>query len=231
MLYFPLSYHTTLIYSIVYSKMSLYYPIQSYNILYYTDDNMIDLTFTWSSIQSFAIMIIYLTVPYYPIQYCPRFPSLFHHFCYSICYYPVFYTVMFHTILILWSPRTGRQHMYIKPAMPAGIPTNVKLMPQYFQQAGYITHAIGKWHLGFCHQNYTPTFRGFDTFYGFYLGSQGSKYLHRFIWKVSSGLLHSQLHTQSWLWLQNKWENIKRWLKVVKDLLTLTNLFRARGWW
>ena len=61
--------------------------------------------------------------------------------------------------------------MYIKPAMPAGIPTNVNIMPQYFQQAGYITHAIGKWHLGFCHQNYTPTFRGFDTFYGFYLGS------------------------------------------------------------
>ena len=64
--------------------------------------------------------------------------------------------------------------MYIKPAMPTGLPTNVNIMPQYFQQAGYVNHAIGKWHLGFCHQNYTPTFRGFDTFYGFYLGSQVS---------------------------------------------------------
>ena len=65
--------------------------------------------------------------------------------------------------------------MYIKPLMPAGLAANVNIMPQYFQQAGYTTHAIGKWHLGFCHQNYTPTYRGFDTFYGFYLGSQVRK--------------------------------------------------------
>ena len=62
--------------------------------------------------------------------------------------------------------------MYIKPLMPTGIPVNVPLMPQYFKDAGYTTHAIGKWHLGHCHQNYTPTYRGFDSFYGFYLGSQ-----------------------------------------------------------
>jgi len=68
--------------------------------------------------------------------------------------------------------RVGRQHMYIKPLMPAGLAANVAIMPQFFQKAGYTTHAIGKWHLGFCHQNYTPTYRGFDTFYGFYLGSQ-----------------------------------------------------------
>ena len=70
--------------------------------------------------------------------------------------------------------------MYIKPLMPAGLAANVKIMPQYFQEAGYTTHAIGKWHLGFCHQNYTPTFRGFDTFYGFYLGSQVTTFLHIF---------------------------------------------------
>ena len=53
-----------------------------------------------------------------------------------------------------------------------GIPVNVPLMPEYFKKAGYMTHAIGKWHLGFCHQNYTPTYRGFDSFYGFYNGAQ-----------------------------------------------------------
>ena len=68
--------------------------------------------------------------------------------------------------------RVGRQHMYIKPLMPTGIPVNVPLMPEYFKKAGYTTHAIGKWHLGFCHQNYTPTYRGFDSFYGFYNGAQ-----------------------------------------------------------
>ena len=62
--------------------------------------------------------------------------------------------------------------MYIKHLMPAGLAANVRILPQYLQQAGYTTHAIGKWHLGFCHQNYTPTYRGFHTFYGFYLGSQ-----------------------------------------------------------
>ena len=27
---------------------------------------------------------------------------------------------------------------------------------------------LGKWHLGYCHQNYTPTRRGFHTFFGEY---------------------------------------------------------------
>ena len=33
----------------------------------------------------------------------------------------------------------GRQHMYIKPLMPAGLPVNVKIMPQYFKEV--ITHS------------------------------------------------------------------------------------------
>jgi hypothetical protein len=31
--------------------------------------------------------------------------------------------------------RVGRQHMYIKPLMPVGLPVNVNIMPQYFKQA------------------------------------------------------------------------------------------------
>ena len=40
--------------------------------------------------------------------------------------------------------RLGRQHMYIKPLMPSGLPANVKIMPEYFKEAGYNTHAVGK---------------------------------------------------------------------------------------
>ena len=36
---------------------------------------------------------------------------------------------------------------------------------------------IGKWHLGFCSWSYTPLNRGFDSFYGIYLGA-GDHYTH-----------------------------------------------------
>jgi arylsulfatase A-like enzyme len=42
------------------------------------------------------------------------------------------------------------------------------LLPTILKRAGYRTHAVGKWHLGFYKEKYTPTFRGFETFYGFY---------------------------------------------------------------
>lgn len=38
--------------------------------------------------------------------------------------------------------------------------------------SGYSTHMIGKWHLGFYNWDSTPTYRGFDTFYGFYNGAE-----------------------------------------------------------
>ena len=49
---------------------------------------------------------------------------------------------------------------------PEGIPLNTTLLPQYMKDLGYTTHGLGKWHLGFCSQSYTPLRRGFDTYHG-----------------------------------------------------------------
>ena len=49
---------------------------------------------------------------------------------------------------------------------------NETTLPTILKQLGYATHAVGKWHQGFYKWAYTPTFRGFDTFYGFYNGGQ-----------------------------------------------------------
>jgi len=54
--------------------------------------------------------------------------------------------------------------------VPEGLPLNLTLAPEYLKQAGYSTHGLGKWHLGFCSERYTPTKRGFDSFYGLYVG-------------------------------------------------------------
>ena len=68
---------------------------------------------------------------------------------------------------------------------PTGLPTMLTTLPQLLQQAGYSTHLVGKWHLGYCHEDYTPIRRGFDTFFGIY-SQQGNHYtrehvINRFI--------------------------------------------------
>jgi len=40
------------------------------------------------------------------------------------------------------------------------------------KQAGYSTWALGKWHLGFLTNQFTPTFRGFDHYLGYYSGAE-----------------------------------------------------------
>lgn len=56
---------------------------------------------------------------------------------------------------------------------PTGLPLTVKLMPEYFREAGYQTSLVGKWHLGFREPAYRPNARGFDHFYGHLTGGIG----------------------------------------------------------
>jgi len=58
----------------------------------------------------------------------------------------------------------------IQEHFPYGVPADEVFLSEKFKSAGYDTHAIGKWHLGFCDERYTPTFRGFDSFTGFLSG-------------------------------------------------------------
>lgn len=61
----------------------------------------------------------------------------------------------------------GMQSKVITPPEPWGLSLKDKIMPQFFKNAGYKTHLVGKWHLGFYQQQYTPTRRGFDSHFGF----------------------------------------------------------------
>jgi arylsulfatase A-like enzyme len=53
--------------------------------------------------------------------------------------------------------RTGYQFVGPANMEPVGLPTNLKLLPEYLAELGYTSHALGKWGLGFCHQDYLPT--------------------------------------------------------------------------
>ncbi|XP_067658829.1 arylsulfatase B-like [Haliotis asinina] len=67
----------------------------------------------------------------------------------------------------------GTQHATIHRGQAACVPLNYTFLPQELKKLGYATHMIGKWHLGFCKWECTPTYRGFDTFFGYYNGNEG----------------------------------------------------------
>jgi len=57
------------------------------------------------------------------------------------------------------------------PEANAILPLTEATMAQELQLQGYHTVLIGKWHLGMERWEYTPRYRGFDEFYGYYGGS------------------------------------------------------------
>ena len=69
-------------------------------------------------------------------------------------------------------------HGVVRPFMnPAaeqtGMPPELKIMPQFFNEAGYQTALSGKWHLGTAKEDFWPTNRGFETSYGHMTGGIG----------------------------------------------------------
>ncbi|XP_013392220.1 arylsulfatase J-like isoform X1 [Lingula anatina] len=83
---------------------------------------------------------------------------------------------------------TGLQHGVLAGAAPYGLGLNETIMPQYLKRLGYETHMVGKWHLGFFKKEYTPTFRGFDSHFGYWLGKEGYSNHKAFAYPGAYGL-------------------------------------------
>ena len=67
---------------------------------------------------------------------------------------------------------TGLQHGVLWQTVDNGLPLNETTVAEHLGKLGYSTHAVGKWHVGFHNLSMTPTRRGFDTFFGFWGGSE-----------------------------------------------------------
>ncbi len=62
--------------------------------------------------------------------------------------------------------RLGVAYGVIMPWHTIGIHPDELFLPEAFQQAGYQTAMVGKWHLGHAQETYHPNQRGFEHFYG-----------------------------------------------------------------
>jgi len=64
----------------------------------------------------------------------------------------------------------GLQNGAYFPLTPTGLDTQFNLLPQELKRAGYVSHIVGKWHLGLCNKKYWPHNRGFDSYNGMLQG-------------------------------------------------------------
>ncbi|KAH8065556.1 sulfuric ester hydrolase [Aureococcus anophagefferens] len=67
--------------------------------------------------------------------------------------------------------KTGLAYFVLLANQGTGLPAAEVTVAERLRDAGYSTHMIGKWHLGFAKKAMLPTSRGFDRFFGYCLGS------------------------------------------------------------
>ncbi|XP_029838444.2 arylsulfatase B-like [Ixodes scapularis] len=82
---------------------------------------------------------------------------------------------------------TGMQHSVILTTEPRGLPLHYKLLPQWLGDFGYVSRMLGKWHLGYYKEEYTPTMRGFQSHVGSWEGfSDYYSHIMDFSWQTWS---------------------------------------------
>ena len=74
--------------------------------------------------------------------------------------------------------RTGFWKGNLNVVEEFGLGLDETLLPEMLKRNGYATHGVGKWHCGSYTWDHTPAKRGFDTFFGLFLGGQ-NYYTHR----------------------------------------------------
>ena len=62
----------------------------------------------------------------------------------------------------------GLAHTVITNGRAFALPLSQTTIADELKKGGYATHCVGKWDLGMHKWEYTPTYRGFDSFYGYY---------------------------------------------------------------
>ncbi|XP_065311013.1 arylsulfatase B-like isoform X1 [Dermacentor albipictus] len=95
--------------------------------------------------------------------------------------------------------RTGMQHYPIDLGEPWGLSMDERILPEYLRELGYETRLVGKWHLGCYKKSMTPTYRGFDSFYGFHYGEE-DYYSHNATFENHTGL-------DFWLNTEPRWSD------------------------
>jgi arylsulfatase A-like enzyme len=63
-------------------------------------------------------------------------------------------------------------HVVVPPDSVLSLPLDEETLAQLMKRADFKTHAVGKWHIGHANWKMTPTFRGFESFFGFYIGGE-----------------------------------------------------------
>ena len=69
-------------------------------------------------------------------------------------------------------PHHAHQWNILNGGALVGANINMTMLPAKLKTAGYKTHMVGKWHLGFFEPGYLPINRGFDTSSGFLNGGE-----------------------------------------------------------